>query len=100
MAALMVATGAQAQTFTISGTWGEVKFTGGVGEQGMAARSGNAPGKVDVALDDGAKVIATAHCVGMNQHPSQIFSLVPSCDFSRRLRGGRSGFVAARLQSD
>lgn len=68
------------QTFTITGSWGEVAFTGGMGPEGMAARAGNVDGTFQAVLSNGDVVNGTAHCVGMNQHPSQIFALVISCD--------------------
>jgi hypothetical protein len=70
----------QPQTFTITGSWGEVSHTGGMGPEGMAARAGNVDGTFQAVLSDGNVVNGTAHCVGMNQHPSQIFALVISCD--------------------
>lgn len=70
----------QPQTFTITGSWGEVTFTGGLGPEGMAARAGNVDGTFQAVLNNGEVVNGNAHCVGMNQHPSQIFSLIITCD--------------------
>ncbi len=81
--ALLLASGAHAQvarTFTMTGTWTEPVFTGGIGPERMAARAGDITGTFEVVGGDGAHVTGTAHCVGMNQHPSQIFALVLSCD--------------------
>lgn len=78
--ALLLASGAQARTFTITGTWTQPVFTGGIGPERMAARAGDITGTFEVVMDDGTHVTGTAHCVGMNQHPSQIYRLVLSCD--------------------
>ncbi len=82
--ALLAGSSAYAQTepltFTITGSWSEVAFTGGLGPEGMAARAGNVDGTFQAVLSNGDVVNGTAHCVGMNQHPSQIFALIISCD--------------------
>ena len=85
--ALFLTSGALAQdstpgslSFTMTGAWEEVEWTGGLSPNGMAARAGNNTGTIAVTNADGTVVNATARCVGMNQHPSQIFSVVISCD--------------------
>jgi hypothetical protein len=80
-AAMLCATGAQAQSFTYEITWGDVAMVGGIGPDGTRGRGGTVSGTYVTTFDDDTTSTGTVTCVGMGQAPSaNVFDIVLSCD--------------------